>query len=161
MPNPGYAIICKHNRQLSVCAICAPAAEEAARNLAAATPAAASEPAFSIDPDARFKAPVPPPVESPEPADGAEAALEDADEEPFNYTLEMNRLTMCLPVLAMVRIDDLSHHHQRAETLGPLLEPTKWIRGGAQNLEEQAELLRAAGPLVRFAKDLMERSGRG
>ena len=40
-------------------------------------------------------------------------------------------------------LDPLSQMIVRAETLGPILEPTAYMRGGADNLQDQAEILGA------------------
>ncbi|MGH9462021.1 MAG: hypothetical protein ACRD1X_12430 [Vicinamibacteria bacterium] len=59
--------------------------------------------------------------------------------------------------LLLVDVPDLLNRISRAETLGPLLDPTLWIRNH-QAMEEDKELLEAALPLYNLAKMLQERA---
>lgn len=71
--------------------------------------------------------------------------------EPFDYVAELQRIQMCLPLLAMVDLDRIEKTIQDVDTLGPILDPTAYMRG-RKNVDPQIELVRAAAPLIRLAK---------
>ena len=80
--------------------------------------------------------------------------------EAIEYESSLQRLSMAAQLVADVPIADLLNHVSHAETLGPLLEPTAWIRGGGDNLRDARDLIEAARPLVYFGAKLASRSGR-
>ena len=73
------------------------------------------------------------------------------------YKAHLHRLALAAKVISDIPIAELRNFITHAETLGPILEPTAWIRGGADNLREHEELVRAAGPLVAFGERLQRR----
>ncbi len=70
------------------------------------------------------------------------------------YKAYLHRLALAASVISDVPIAELRNYLTHAETLGPILEPTAWIRGGADNLAEHGRLVGAAGPLVAFGREL-------
>jgi hypothetical protein len=68
------------------------------------------------------------------------------------YRTYMDLVTAACRMLLMVPIDDLLATVQHAETLGPILEPTAFLRGGADNLAAQREVLQAAQRLREVAE---------
>jgi hypothetical protein len=77
--------------------------------------------------------------------------------EPFDYRGEFDKVMLLVNAAVRITIDldGLEHHHSMAEAIGPLLEPTKYtFGGGAENLEEQAAVLRIAAPFIRQSKEL-------
>jgi len=79
----------------------------------------------------------------------------------IEYEGQLQLLAMVAQLIADVPVADLLNHVTHAETLGPLLEPTAWIRGGGDNLQDARDLLEAAWPLVKFGSTLKEREGTG
>lgn len=78
--------------------------------------------------------------------------------EPFDYKVEFDRLMIVVRAAGElgIDIDRLVEEHRRAETLGPILDPTKYVwGGGARNLEEQGLVLAFAAPFVRKAQALV------
>lgn len=78
----------------------------------------------------------------------------------IEYESQLQQLGMVAQLIADVPIADLLNHVTHAETLGPLLEPTAWIRGGGDNLRDARDLLEAAQPLVEFGSTLKKRETR-
>jgi hypothetical protein len=79
--------------------------------------------------------------------------------EPFDYKAAFDRLMILVRAAAEIdfEIDQLERAHASAETLGPILEPTKYVwGGGGRNLELQGRVLALAGPFVRGARELRE-----
>lgn len=77
----------------------------------------------------------------------------------MEYESQLRRLAMVAQLIADVPIADLQNHVTLAETLGPIMEPTAWIRGGADNLRGARDLLDAASPLVQFGSTLPKIGG--
>jgi hypothetical protein len=75
------------------------------------------------------------------------AAITDAQ-----YRTYMDLVTAACRVLLMVPVDELLAVVQRAETVGPILEPTAFLRGGGENLAAQREILQAAQRLRRIVE---------
>ncbi len=73
---------------------------------------------------------------------------------PIEYQEALGRLAMAAQVIANIPIDELRSHVSTSEALGPVLEPTAWIRGGGQNLRDAGDLIEAAAPLVKFGREL-------
>ncbi len=76
----------------------------------------------------------------------------------IEYEGYLERLSMTAQLIADVPIANLLNHVTTADTLGPILEPTMWMRGGADNLREARDLLDAAAPLVAFAGRLQKKA---
>lgn len=76
----------------------------------------------------------------------------------IEYKSHLSRLSMVAQLVADVPIADLLNHVSVCETLGPLLEPTAYIRGGSDNVRDARDLLEAASPLVSFGAKLVQRA---
>lgn len=76
------------------------------------------------------------------------AALSDAD-----YRSVIMHVAMCAKLLADYDIPDLIRKINRAETVGPMLDPTLWIRKN-KAMDEDKEMLKAALPLHQLGKKL-------
>lgn len=75
-----------------------------------------------------------------------------ADVEPItndNYADEMSAVVIAVGVLTACRVDELLAIVDKAETLGPILEPTAYQRGGHERLRKQRRLLGACADLLR------------
>lgn len=70
----------------------------------------------------------------------------------FDYRAELTRISITLPLFATVELEQLEEQLSLAETMGPFVDPTKYMRGGAENLAAQRELLCAAAPMIRLAR---------
>lgn len=64
------------------------------------------------------------------------------------YAMQMDMLlnaTRAFVLLSQdIPLDDLLAIVRRAETLGPIIDPTKWMRGGQKNLNDAGALISAA-----------------
>lgn len=60
------------------------------------------------------------------------------------YKLHMGMLKDAIRLLSMVPVRELRDMVSKADVLGPILEPTAYVRGGADNLRDQREILDAA-----------------
>lgn len=76
----------------------------------------------------------------------------------IEYESHLQRLAMAAQLVADVPIAELLNHITHAETIGPLLEPTAWIRGGGDNLRDARDLVEAAAPFVRFGRQLEKKA---
>lgn len=65
------------------------------------------------------------------------------------YVDLMKMFALHLQPLVATPLTQLIDVNERMQTLGPLLEPTAYQRGGAQNLHDQRRLLDAARALQR------------
>jgi hypothetical protein len=52
-----------------------------------------------------------------------------------------------------IDIDGLEEWLEKTHVLAPIMDPTAYMRG-MRNLEEQAEVLRVAGPFIRRCREL-------
>lgn len=68
------------------------------------------------------------------------------------YRVYMDLVVATCRTLLMVPVDELLATVQRAETVGPILEPTAFLRGGGENLVAQREVLEAAQRLRRIVE---------
>lgn len=66
-----------------------------------------------------------------------------------DYVQWMDMLLITLRPLLLMPLAELANAVERAETLGPLLEPTAYMRGGADNLMAQRRIIDAALALQR------------
>ncbi len=76
----------------------------------------------------------------------------------IEYQSHLQRLAMAAQLVSNTPIADLLYHITHVETVGPLLEPTAWIRGGADNLRDARDLVEAAAPFVRFGGQLEKKA---
>lgn len=68
------------------------------------------------------------------------------------YRTHMDLLAAACRTLLLLPVDELLATVQHAETVGPILEPTAFLRGGGDNLAAQREVLEAAQALCRVAE---------
>jgi hypothetical protein len=76
------------------------------------------------------------------------------------YRLWMDALVETFRPVQLVPLDEMREHLGRAETLGPILEPTAYQRGGADNLDDQRDILNAAYAVRRATERIRERMQR-
>ena len=66
----------------------------------------------------------------------------------IEYKMQMDMLMNATRAFAMlscdIPLDDLLAVVRKAETFGPILDPTKWIHGGSANIQSQGALISAA-----------------
>lgn len=70
------------------------------------------------------------------------------------YAEEMNGVVLAVQMLAQSPVDELLALVQQAETLGPILEPTAYMRGGSKRLYEQRRMLTACAEVVRVWRQI-------
>lgn len=75
------------------------------------------------------------------------------------YRMVMDLIAGAVRTLRLLPIGQLRDIVGRAEILGPLLEPTAYIRGGGDNLRDQSELLAAVAGVVAVAERIEARAG--
>lgn len=73
------------------------------------------------------------------------------------YRSHMDLLAAASNILLMLPLVELRDTVEAAETLGPLLEPTAYQRGGSENLRDQRDLLDAAVRLKLVAERIHAR----
>lgn len=74
------------------------------------------------------------------------------------YRSHMDLVAAAVRMLRILPLQQLRDIVERAETLAPLLEPTAYQRGGADNLLDQRDILDAAIGLVRAAERVEQRA---
>jgi hypothetical protein len=72
------------------------------------------------------------------------------------YEAHMDTVAEVVRWLLTVPVEDLLSTISRAETLGPVLEPTAYQRFGSRNLADQRRILEAALGLQRAARKVLE-----
>ncbi len=72
------------------------------------------------------------------------------------YTMQMDLLVAQARIVAEIDLEGLLDVISKSETVGPLLEPTLWTKGGSENLRAARELVEAALPLKRALVKLRE-----
>lgn len=81
------------------------------------------------------------------------------------FKAEMDLLVGSMHVVQFVELGPLWEWLEKAETLGPILDPTMYMRGGADNLADQREILQAAqavqGALDRIRTRMDKRAAGG
>lgn len=71
----------------------------------------------------------------------------------LEYKAAMDTLTAAARLMLTVDVDALRNVVAQSEALGPILEPTAYVRGGGRRLVEQREFLDAVARL----RDVCER----
>lgn len=79
--------------------------------------------------------------------------------EPIDFKSAMDRVMLAVSLLRLEPIDELREMVERAETLGPILEPTAYQRGGGTNLYHQRLILDAVANLARVADKIAPTGG--
>ncbi len=74
--------------------------------------------------------------------------------EAHEYETALTQIGLMAGLAAAMDTAALANHLTTAETLGPILEPTAYIRGGADNLQDQRELIEAFIPFANAARKL-------
>lgn len=72
-----------------------------------------------------------------------------------NYRLTVAQAALCARLLAEVPLDEMLAAIERAETTGPILDPTLWREKGRAMREDKA-LLEAARPLWKAGRKFRE-----
>lgn len=60
------------------------------------------------------------------------------------YQAGLDAIVDACRIVLLIPLDELREFHAHAETLGPMLDPTMYMRGGRDNLDDQRDLLDAA-----------------
>ena len=66
---------------------------------------------------------------------------------PGDYTTGMDTLVAVCRALLLLPIEDMQQANEHFQALAPVLDPTAFMRGGANNLREQRVILDAAAHL--------------
>lgn len=81
------------------------------------------------------------------------------DDMPASQYIEcFNALMAAVQLINTAPIRAMRGHLAKVEILGPLLEPTAYMRGGMRNLRDQGELLAALAEVQRVSLVIAERS---
>jgi len=75
------------------------------------------------------------------------------------YQAAMDLLAQAFRMVQLVPVAALRDHLSRAETLGPMLDPTAYMRGGRENLEDQADVIKAASAVMNALERIAKRRG--
>lgn len=70
------------------------------------------------------------------------------------YQEYLNRLSLAGQLIADVPIAELLNTISHCDTIGPIVDPTAWMRG-ADNLRDQEDLVRAASRLVSWGSEFI------
>lgn len=70
------------------------------------------------------------------------------------YPMLLDLLTSATRTIMLLPLQAMSNFVGHAETIGPILEPTAYARGGGRNLADQAALIEAAIGLQRAAEKI-------
>jgi hypothetical protein len=81
---------------------------------------------------------------------------ENAVRELEQYKQALMAARMCATLMAVHDIPKMLEAISRSESLGPLLDPTAWIKNH-KAMEEDKGLLTAAAPIAALGKSLLER----
>jgi hypothetical protein len=76
------------------------------------------------------------------------------------YRAAMDQLAFAVRCVQLLPLDEMREHLGKAETLGPILDPTAYQRGGADNLDDQRDILDAAYAVRRATERIRERMER-
>lgn len=60
------------------------------------------------------------------------------------YEAGLEMLAQAFRLVQLVPIEPLREHLSKAETLGPILDPTAYMRGGRERLQDQRDVIEAA-----------------
>lgn len=75
---------------------------------------------------------------------------------PDEYRQHLLTIVLAARALVDVPVDEMLRAIDRADSLGPILDPTLWITRN-KAMQEDAALLRAAHPLVEYAQHMRTR----
>jgi len=70
------------------------------------------------------------------------------------YVDQMNTIMVAVQLLSTSPVEELREIVSKVETLGPILEPTAYQRGGHKRLYEQRRVLDAVANLVKVYRDI-------
>lgn len=76
------------------------------------------------------------------------------------YRAGMDAIAEAFRIVLLIPLDELREFHAHAETLGPMLDPTMYMRGGADRLADQRDLLDAAEAVQAAGRRIKERLDR-
>lgn len=77
-----------------------------------------------------------------------------------DYRKELDKVVTLgkLAMAANIDIDRLRDELEKLETLGPMFAPSEWMRGGAENLDQQRTLIEGVAPFLRALDSLRQKS---
>lgn len=90
---------------------------------------------------------------------GANPSEPACEKEPYDYKAEFDKIGLIARVASEIDVDRIQDVISRAHSIGPILDPTAYMRG-MQNLEDQQELLTAFAPFARKAKAIIAKAER-
>lgn len=72
------------------------------------------------------------------------------------YVANLARLTSFCKLVQALPLDEMQSTNEHLQTIGPILDPTSYVRGGASNLNEQRRIINAARELQKVVLELVE-----
>ena len=81
-------------------------------------------------------------------------SLPDAE---LEYSTNMERAYLLLRVLADIPVDDMLNQITRAETIGPIVDPTLYQQNRGRMMEDR-EVLRQLSSAARFAREIVAKA---
>lgn len=75
------------------------------------------------------------------------------------YRAGLNMVTGAIRVLRLVPVAQMREQLGLVEAVAPVLDPTAYLRGGANNLRDQAEVLAAVANLLEVVERVGVRAG--
>lgn len=81
------------------------------------------------------------------------------EQDPFDFKDEFNKIMLLIQAAANmgIQLNEIENTVNKAEALGPFIDPTRYLNGGAENLEQQREVLRIAAPFIRGSQRLLNK----
>ncbi len=75
----------------------------------------------------------------------------------FDFKVEFDKIMMLVQLAGNCEIDldAIEHTIEAADSVGPILDPTAYMRG-MRNLDQQREVLRFAAPFIRGSQALLK-----
>jgi hypothetical protein len=75
------------------------------------------------------------------------------------YRTNLDMIASSIALLRLLPIVEMRQLVDEMQTLGPILEPTAYLRGGGDNLRDQAEVLTAVAALLAVVDRVEARAG--
>ena len=76
------------------------------------------------------------------------------------YRTEMDLVVNFARMIQLLPVDELTQALGKVETLAPIFEPTAYLRGGADNLQDQRALLTAVAAVKQAMDRIDERAAK-
>lgn len=83
--------------------------------------------------------------------------MSDPQYDPTQWEMYLELVKGIAQGLAYIPVRDMLRELSKMEALAPILQPTEYINGGADNLRDQAELLRAVLGVQEAMNRIIER----